>query len=84
MGIMAWLDQSRARHPLAMLGHRLPIVQLCSTLLQQYVSHPIEMSFEELVTFLPTDMSDTLRPCALGRWSNRIGVDLVSLVPEAN
>lgn len=84
MGIMAWLDQSRTRHPLAMLGHRLSIVQLCSTILQQHVSHPIEMSFDELVTFLPTDMSDTLRPCALGRWSNGIGVDLVRSVPEAN
>ncbi len=77
MGIMTWLDQSRSQHPLAVLGHRLSIVQLCSTLLQQYVSHPIEMPFEELVTFLPASMSDTLRPCSLEPWSNGI-VNLTS------
>ncbi|MCA1992060.1 MAG: hypothetical protein LDL41_08430 [Coleofasciculus sp. S288] len=51
MGIMMWLDQARAHHPLAVLGHRSSVMQLCSTILEQYSSHPIEMPFEELVTF---------------------------------
>ena len=68
MGIMTWLDQSRAHHPLAVVGHRSAVVQLCSTVLQPYVSHPLEMPFDELVTFLPTGKRDELRPCALGQW----------------
>jgi len=65
MGIMTWLDRSRAQHPLAVLGHRLLVVQLCSTILKQYTSHPIEIPFDELVTFLPTGMYDILRPDSL-------------------
>lgn len=70
MGIMAWLDQSRAQHPLAVLGHRSSILQLCSMILKHYVHHPIEMPFEKLVTFLPAGMSDTLRPCSRGEMSS--------------
>jgi len=66
MGIMTWLDRSRAQHPLAVLGHRSFVVQLCSKILQQYVSHPIEMPFDELVAFLPAGQHDLLRPCSLG------------------
>jgi hypothetical protein len=65
MGIMTWLDRSRAQHPLAVLGHRLLVAQLCSMILKQYTSHPIEMPFDELVNFLPTGMYDILRPDSL-------------------
>jgi hypothetical protein len=62
MGIMTWLDQARAHHPLAVLGHRSSIIQRCSTILQHYVPHPIEMPFEALVRFLPSGTNDALRP----------------------
>lgn len=67
MGIMMWLDQARAQHPLAVLGHRSSAIQLCSTLLEQYSPHPIEMPFERLVTFLPAGTCDLLRPYYFGQ-----------------
>ncbi len=65
MGIMTWLDRSRAQHPLAVVGHRLSVVQLCSKILNPYISHPIEIPFDELVAFTPTGMHDLMRPYSL-------------------
>lgn len=68
MGIMTWLDQARARHPLAVLGHRSAIAQLCSTILKEIVAHPIEVPFDQMVSFLPAGTCDELRPHPVGRW----------------